>query len=574
MATTLSSPGELSRESDQSFVAQVPAPIGAAIIGPTVKGKVGIPKVVTTYSEYSTYFGTTFTSGSDQYTYLTSISAFNYFQNGGTSLLVTRVASGSFTSATSSFVSASGHATGTTTNVFDIEIMSDGALQNSTGPLNSNGTLDSGSVDNLRWEIASPNTSSGTFTLLVRRGDDSANIKTVVEQWNNLSLDPKATNYIARVIGDQIQAVATDGSSTYLQITGSYPNNSKYIRIKNVNIKTPDYFDNSGNAKLQYTSSIPLATSGTMGGASGVFAVGTANYYENISDTNIQGLLASNYATSIALLANQDDFQYNIITAPGLIDSNASHSVQLTTLINNTTNRGDAIVVMDTVNYGATVSSVVSKALTRDSSYTATYWPWLQTNDPNTGNTVWVPASTLIPGAYAANDIQGEPWFAPAGVNRGGLTGVVRAERKLTQGDRDTLYQGKINPIATFPGTGVTIFGQKTLQTKASALDRVNVRRLLITLKAFIGTVGKSLIFEQNTIATRNSFLAQVNPYLASVQQRSGLYAFKVIMDDSNNTPDTIDRNQLMGAIYLQPTKTSEFVYLDFNIMPSGISFS
>ena len=572
MATTLSSPGELSRESDQSFVAQVPAPIGAAIIGPTVKGKVGIPKVVTTYSEYSTYFGTTFTSGSDQYTYFTSISAFNYFQNGGTSLLVTRVASGSFTPATSSFVSASGHATGTTTNVFDIEIMSDGALQNSTGPLNSNGTLDSGSVDNLRWEIASPNTSSGTFTLLIRRGDDSTNVKTVVEQWNNLSLDPKATNYIARTIGDQIQAVATDGSSTYLQITGSYPNNSKYIRIKNVNIKTPDYFDNSGNAKLQWTGSIPLATSGTFGAGTGVFAVGTANYYENISDTNMQGLLASNYATSIALLANQDDFQYNIITAPGLIDDGTNSATQLTTLINNTTNRGDAIVVIDTKYYGATVSGVVSKALTRDSSYTATYWPWVQTNDPNTGNTVWVPASTLIPGVYAANDIQGEPWFAPAGVNRGGLTGVVRAERKLSQGDRDTLYQGKVNPIATFPGTGVTIFGQKTLQTKASALDRVNVRRLLITLKAFIGTVGKSLIFEQNTIATRNSFLAQVNPYLASVQQRSGLYAFKVVMDDTNNTPDTIDRNQLMGAIYLQPTKTSEFIYLDFNIMPTGVT--
>ena len=179
----------------------------------------------------------------------------------------------------------------------------------------------------------------------------------------------------------------------------------------------------------------------------------------------------------------------------------------------------------------------------------------------------------MIPGAYAFNDRAGEAWFAPAGLNRGGLSTVLRTERALTNGNRDTLYQANVNPIATFPNTGVVIFGQKTMQKKASALDRVNVRRLLIALKNYISQIADNLVFEQNSIATRNNFLSQVNPYLASVQQRQGLYAFKVVMDDTNNTPDVIDRNQLVGQIYIQPTRTAEFIYLDFNVQPTGATF-
>ena len=139
--------------------------------------------------------------------------------------------------------------------------------------------------------------------------------------------------------------------------------------------------------------------------------------------------------------------------------------------------------------------------------------------------------------------------------------------------DRDDLYSSAVNPIATFPGQGVTVFGQKTTQKKASALDRVNVRRLLINIKSFVARSSRLLVFEQNTLATRNNFLTQVNPYLESVQQRQGLYAFKVVMNDSNNGPEVIDRNELRGAIYIQPTKTAEFIYLDFNILPTGAEF-
>jgi phage tail sheath protein FI len=236
-------------------------------------------------------------------------------------------------------------------------------------------------------------------------------------------------------------------------------------------------------------------------------------------------------------------------------------------------NRGDNIYVKDLVPYNESISSVTSQANSKNTSYAAAYWPWVQTVDPSSGQLVWVPASTMMGGVYAYNDTVSEPWFAPAGINRGGLSTVVRAEKKLSQSDRDTLYTNKVNPIATFPGTGVVVYGQKTLQTKSSALDRVNVRRLLISLKSYIGQVANNLVFEQNTIATRNQFLSQVNPYLESVQQRQGLYAFKVVMDSSNNTPDVIDRNQLVGQIYLQPTKTAEFVYLNFNILPTGVTF-
>ena len=139
--------------------------------------------------------------------------------------------------------------------------------------------------------------------------------------------------------------------------------------------------------------------------------------------------------------------------------------------------------------------------------------------------------------------------------------------------NRDSLYVGKVNPIATFPATGVCIWGQKTLQERATALDRINVRRLLIALKKFIGSSSKFLVFEQNTQATRNRFLNIVNPYLEQVQANSGLSPFRVVMDDTNNTPDVVDRNQLVGQIFIQPTRTAEFIVLDFVVQPTGATF-
>jgi hypothetical protein len=578
MAETIVSPGVLAIENDQSFITEGPIQAGAALIGPTVKGKVGIPVLCTTYSDYLNKFGSTFLSGSQTYSYLTSISAYNYFNNGGTSLLVTRVVSGStltsWTPATSSFIPNSS----SLNNVFVLETLSEGEMMNSSGSLYADGTLSNGTADNYRWQIVSPNVNNGTFTLLIRQGNDSTNSPSILESWSNLSLDPFASNYIEKVIGNQYESIQSDNGEYYVQLNGEYRNQSRYVRIKQVNLTTPGYFDNTGNPKPEYTGSIPSSSLGVFGDGKGKnIPTGISGaYYENISNTNIQGLTANDYTESISLLANKDAYKYNLITAPGLIADGTNYPTHIpvvSQLLNTVQGRGDSMTILDLVGYGSPIIPVTTNAITYDTSYAASYWPWVQTIDPNSGRQVWVPASTMIPGIYAFNDNVAEPWFAPAGINRGRMSTVIRAERYLTQGNRDLLYESNVNSIATFPNSGVTVFGQKTLQKKRSALDRVNVRRLLIELKNYISQVADTLVFEQNTVTTRNNFLAQVNPYLASVQQRQGLTAFKVVMDESNNTPTTIDNNQLIGQIYLQPTKTVEFIILDFNILPTGATF-
>ena len=685
MAETLLSPGFITRENDRTQITQGPIVAGAAIVGPTVKGPVRIPTLVTSYSDYINKFGGSFISGGTSNEYLTSISAYNYFQQGGNTILVTRVVNGDFSAATSSinsdidsvsgtFASASftvlnsstaswnqilfntttefgdinytiynypyvvtgsninttdgntiylgvgngtydgvnvvsstgswagyvvdainngssdlsslfsasfsggnltftaksvgtsfnnfnltssfgvgvpvtssfsGGTDGTPSVVFTLETLSEGEIMNSAN---------TASAENVKWEIVGSNTGSGTFSLLVRRGNDTETSKVILESWSNLSLDPNQSNYIEAVIGNQ----TVDTSEGYTNVSGDYLNKSKYVRVKQVNYITPNYFDNNGNPVSAYTSSLPLNSSGSFGGATGTLS-------------GVYGLVDGNYTSSLNLLANNNEFQYNVITTPGL--TQASNSTALSLLLTNTQERGDAIAVVDLVGKDvSTISTVVSEASEIDNSYAAAYWPWVQVNAPNTGKLTWVPPSTIIPSVYAYNDKVAAPWFAPSGFTRGGLN-INQAAKKLSPNDRDTLYAGKVNPIATFPGQGVVAYGQKTLQKTASALDRINVRRLLIELKSYIGQVANTLVFEQNTLATRNRFLSQVNPYLDSIQQRQGLYAFKVVMDETNNTADVIDRNQLLGQIFIQPTRTAEFIILDFNVTPTGASF-
>ena len=568
MAETLLSPGVLARETDQSFIQGQPVQAGAAVIGPAAKGPVGIPTLVTSYSEYQAIYGSDVTSGSQQYEYLTQTSANNYFSQGGTSLLVTRVASGSFTGATSTTIANSIDATSAS---FELTTLSEGEIANSSGSEGTNNILTNGTKDNVRWEITSVNTSSGVFSLLIRRGDDSSKQKNALETFSNLSLDPKASNYISKVIGDTSHTVQQDGTDYYVKSNGTFVNKSKYVRVSAVNYPTPDYFDNNGVAKDAFTGSIPVVGSGSFSGATGALfnGPGAAKFNDSI-DTNIQGLGQTDYTESINLLSNTDEYKFNVISVPGL--NHSDHGTAVGLLVSTVESRTDAIAVIDLDGYGTGVSTIVNGASSFDTSYAAAYWPWLQTLN-TTGQTVWVPASTMIPGVYAFTDKSSDAWFAPAGLTRGALGNVIKAERKLTSGNRDALYAANVNPIATFPGSGVVVFGQKTLQKRASALDRVNVRRLLIALKGFISQVADNLVFEQNTAATRNNFLSQVNPYLESVQQRQGLFAFKVQMDAANNGPDVVDRNQMVGAIFIQPTRTAEFIYLDFNILPTGAEF-
>ena len=683
MAETLISPGILLRENDLSQITEGPITAGAALLGPTVSGPVNIPTVVTSYSEYKAVFGASFISGGTNYEYLTSMAALNYFEQGGDSLLVTRVTSGSYTPATSSvassvglsfatasilltpFVTTQGPITivttrgsatfnlsgsseaiiqnsvsasiianiqadssaslngtslvltaktkgasantyyvvnglnntvtqfgsGSSTTSFVLESLTAGDIMNNyrVGDTIANGALPSGSSANIRWEVVSSNSGSGQFSLIIRRGDDNNTNSTVLETWNNLSMDPNQPNYVAYVIGDMTETRLTDEfGNSYLQVSGSYANKSRYVRVKEVILNTANYFDQNGKLQNAYTGSIPAlgfgSTYGAFSGGSGAiwgsYLKAPLNMFETIPSAestydqptrNIQGVFPEDYTNALNLLQNADAYDFNIVYAPGLNNQNASAALLgITTLAQN---RGDCIAVVDMTAYGQLLGTAAAEAAQYDSSYAATYFPWLQVRSRETGKMNFVPPSTIIPAIYEYNDKVSAEWFAPAGLNRGNLATVLRPERRLGLTERNFLYNAKINPIAAFAGVGTVVYGQKTLQNKSTSLDRVNVRRLLISLKRYIRNVSETLVFEPNTQVTRNKFLNQVNPYLEYVQQKQGLYAFQVIMDDTNNTPDVIDRNQLVGAIYLQPTRVAEFIQLDFNILPTGASF-
>ena len=318
------------------------------------------------------------------------------------------------------------------------------------------------------------------------------------------------------------------------------------------------------------------------GGFDGMDPAIAKNIGSAITSTNVFGMNCSAassagsvaYIKALNVLSNSDEFDMNMIVTPGITVAN--HSSIINKAIEVAEDRGDCFVVADPVVQGYSVDSAISAISDSgiDSNYVATYWPWVKILDTDKNKPVWVPPSVVVPRVIAYNDSVAYEWFAPAGLNRGGVSEAVDIELKLNQANRNDLYENKINAIATFPNQGVCIWGQKTLQAKPSALDRINVRRLLITLKKFIASSSRYLVFENNTTTTRQRFLNIVTPYLETVKSRQGLYAFRVIMDETNNTPDVIDRNIMYGQIFLQPAKAAEFIILDFNILPTGATFT
>jgi hypothetical protein len=575
MAEKIISPGVFVNENDTSLYTQGPVVTGSAIVGPTVKGRPLVPTVVTSYSEYISKFGETINSGSYYYEYFTSLAAKEYFNAGGQTLLVTRIVSGStyntYAQATVPCISSSNFPS------FTLESLNFGTLANNSGSMTVSGSLFFGNPDNIRWEVTNVNTGSGVFTLIIRRGDDNNNQKNVLETYPNLSLDPQQANYISRVIGDEkpVYVAASGGDSAYVQLTGSYPVASKFVRVAAVAVPNVNSINNDGAYKTAlYSGSLPALGSGSVGGA---FSGGVADtdrqqfFFETVS-TNSQGFINTEYEAAVSLLSNKDEYDFNLLITPGMFLAADSNNIVSDNLISTCESRGDAFAIADLVTYGKTKTSAISAAASSNSNYGGGYWPWVQVQSANLGKAVWVPPSVVMTGVYAFNDQVGAEWFAPAGLNRGGIN-VLRAEKKLSADDRDTLYEGNVNPLATFPGEGVVAFGQKTFQKRPTSLDRINVRRLLINLKRFVTGVSRQLVFEQNSAVTRNRFLSVVNPYMEQVVSQQGLYAYKVVMDDTNNTADVIDRNQLIGQIYVQPTKTAEFIILDFTLQPTGATF-
>ncbi len=511
----------------------------------------------------------------------------------------------------------------------------------------------------------------GTFSIqVIKHGDEI-----ILEQYDNLTLDPASPNFFAKRIGDRHIEIDSNGKLTNY---GDYPNISKYIRVgdfadmivdgvfkypKNVvpmghdKLRNPvpgtteipavqfktdqtnvnGTFDSSvafgidlisdyiKDDNIQYLAPIPVGSGNgnnvtmsledqdgnddasvlgsTFSSASekitlSLSAIGQRKFIvpfqfgfdgqnpareyktgANIVGNNTMGFDLSNatksgsvaYKRAINSISNPDEFDINLLVTPGVV--HGLHSTVTNHAISKMEARADAFYLMDATGLNDTIQTVVNTVKTLDSNYVGTYYPWVKILDRDTSRPVFVPPSVVIAGVISNTDAVAHEWFAPAGLNRGGLTSVTEAKTRLTHAERDELYEARINPIASFPGQGVVVFGQKTLQSKPSALDRINVRRLLIRLRKFIASTSRFLVFEQNTQALRNRFLNIVNPFLEQVQSNSGLSAFRVVMDDTNNTPDVVDRNQLVGQIFIQPTRTAEFIVLDFVVQPTGATF-
>lgn len=597
------SAGSYQREIDLSFTPlEIPA-VGAAIIGPTVRGPALVPTPISTYSDYIRWFGDVFISGSGvsekMYKYLTTNTVEQYIKYGQVATVV-RILAGNYQPAYSNVMNSSSYVShllgsgsyGQNNMAFKIVALSDGEVTNSGANSASvsgsgigadetvNGVLVSGSQYNIRWEISTVDATRGTFDLWIRRGDDINNRKIVLEQYSGLSLDPNTTNYVLNAIGDTVNTLRYDSSGApYLEASGSYPNRSRFIRIEQVR-NTMNYLNSNGSIRdAALSSSLPAITSGTFGAGSDGNVSHPRAMNEDIWNFNTQGfnLVSSSfgqaaYQDAIDILANKDQYDINLLFTPGLVDNLSAHSQVITRGINLCEDRGDIMYVIDPTYKGSTVGQAQAAADARNTNYGAYYYPWVQKSDADLGRNIWTPPSVAVAAVFSFNDKVAHPWFAPAGLNRGQLD-VIKTERLMTQNDRDNLYVKNINPIATFPRQGVCVWGQKTLQKRRSALDRVNVRRLLIDAKRTIGFLTKYLVFENNTFETRARFLELVDPYLRRVQNQQGLYDYRIIIDETNNTPDVIDRNEMRCQIYLKPAKTAEFIITDFVILATGAAF-
>ena len=293
---------------------------------------------------------------------------------------------------------------------------------------------------------------------------------------------------------------------------------------------------------------------------------------------------------AIDMVADPEVVDMDLLALPGV-----THIGLTNHAINVAEDRGDCLAIIDITgsyipktestmsaeNRGANITTAVSNMKSRglNSSYGCCYYPWVQISDPQTAQRVWVPPSIVALGAMSYGQKTQELWFAPAGFTRGGLSEgrgglpVLQVSERLTTRERDELYEANINPIAQFPAEGIVIFGQKTLQVTQSALDRINVRRLMIYVKREIAKMAATLLVDQNVQATWDRFVAKVDPFLASVKARLGLMDFKVILDETTTTPDLIDRNIMYAKIFLKPAKAIEFIAIDFVITDSGAAF-
>lgn len=504
------SPGVYVRELDYSDYVPALSSTILGMLGGATKGPVNSPTIITNENDLIRTFGKPVTN---DYGLLSAIR----FLRQGRQLLYERVANGA---ATATVIVNDA----TAVLVFTIEASSPGTWANTVRAVLGNGTT------------------TGTYKITVEAYiDNEQTVMSAVEEFDDLVLDDvNAERYIETVINEGV--------------VGQTPA-SEYIRI--------DVDDGSLTPVLgTYT----LGT--TVSGADGI---------SGLTDGDYIGIYSGQTATGLKAFADPEKLDVNILAIPGV-----SSPAVLNDMILTCQTRADCMCVIDSP-FGLDVQGVINwhngaapyTHQAFNSSYAALYWPWMKDYDPYSRRELWLPPSGYVTAQYAYTDYTTFPWFAPAGLNRGRITSPTEQETSPDLGQRDFLYgnQNAVNPIVDFTKDGITIWGQRTLQRRPTALDRVNVRRMLLYAEKTIATAVRYLVFEPNDTVTQRRFVSLVEPALEYIQANRGLYDFRVICDETTNPPIVVDRNEMHGRLLLKPTKAAEIIVLDFVILSTGANF-
>jgi hypothetical protein len=458
----------------------------------------------------------------------------------------------------------------------------------------------------------------------------------ILESIPNLTLDPTSDNYIARIVGDKYRV--WDSTSQRFTNYGTYPNNSKYIRVEldtnlsyvpalaiplgfkmppvpcwptglNIGMECDQLptmaLADVGSDKKKYYGlnftknfydALNVSVSHSVTGSSSVAGILPCTSYSiyglsstSLTDASLIGFrkftvpmykgfdalyktITTNYNNlyaglergfldAVDIVGNTEEIDNKDLFVPGVSDSTV-----ISEIITQVEDRKDIFAVVDSVQRTDTVSTQLTTADAYDSSYIGTYYPWAEIYDGVLQKSIWVPPSVLLAEVLAFNDKVADPWWAPAGMKRGTLPRVQRLAKNLTRNDLRDLDRHSVNPIRRISNEGFVVWGQKTLQKRKTALESINVRRLLVHAKKFVSFVAKGIVFELSVPDTWNSFVNQVTPFFDNIKNKRGLAEFKVVMDETTNTPDIIDRNIIKGQIYLQPRRAGEIIIVDFII--------
>lgn len=481
-----------------------------------------------------------------------------------------------------------------------------------------------------------PNSDYGKFSIAIRKYSDSDTKPVVLETFTNLTLNPNSSNYIAKRIGDQYNTISTttgkltvsgefENISKYVRVemlSTTYPKAalpwgfSTYYKYNsgtaNIPTKTAQTHPTTGayNTKIYlgadfYNNDIDnyhcaLPTSKTASTAFSLtdctadgetitlssdssakqFIFGLQNgtdaydiredYADQYSFTTYLDSGSQDWRLAVLSISNPDEHDLNMLVMPDIHYGNASNVFDYA--IDLAEDRTDFFVLMDLGAKTDSIATQTTRAQTLDTSYAAAYYPYVKFYDSDNNRNVWLPPSIALSGVISFSDSISFEWYVPAGFTRGGLNEALQAYDKLTKDNRDDLYENKINPIASFANDGIVVWGQKTMQTDASATDRLNVRRMLIKIEKTIASVARYFVFEQSNESTWTRFKQRIQPILNNVLANNGLQSFRVICDSTNNTPDKIDNNIMVVDIYVQPTRAAEFIQLNFNIERTGVT--